>query len=80
MGRIGIAALMLALTGCTSEPMTPEQRELAMQYLLAQQARQAPPPQPYYVPPPAPAPVIVQQRPTNCITNQVGNTMYTNCN
>jgi len=76
MRGLAISAIVLMLGGCASEPMTAEQRQFAMQYLLSQQANKPPPPQPYYVPI-APAP---QQRQTNCITNQVGGTLYTNCN
>lgn len=63
------------LAGCASEPMTDEQRQFAMQYLLAQQANRPPPPQPYYMPPPAPV-----AQPRSCISNVNGNTVYTNCN
>lgn len=63
------------LAGCASEPMTDEQRQMAFQYLMAQQANRPPPPQPYYMPTtPAPA------APRNCISNVNGNTIYTNCN
>jgi len=65
------------LAGCASEPMTDEQRRMAFQYLMAQQANRPPPPQPYYMPVPAPAPVA---QPRNCISNVNGNTIYTNCN
>ena len=67
----------VCLAGCASEPMTDEQRRMAFQYLMAQQANRPPPPQPYYVPVPAPAPVAA---PRNCISNVNGNTVYTNCN
>ncbi|SDK42565.1 hypothetical protein [Bradyrhizobium ottawaense] len=82
MGRfwgkwIAIAVAAGCLAGCASEPMTPEQRAFAAQYLLAQQANRPPPPQPYYMPVPAPAPVA---QPHNCISNVNGNTIYTNCN
>jgi hypothetical protein len=70
----------LLLSGCASEPMTDEQRQFAMQYLLAQANR--PPPQPYVLPMPAPvqpAPVVIQQ-PRNCISTVNGQSIYTNCN
>ena len=79
MGHVGkrVAAVCAAgcLEGCSSEPMTDEQRQMAFQYLMAQQANRPPPPQPYYMPTtPAPA------APRNCISNVNGNTIYTNCN
>jgi hypothetical protein len=74
---VAVACAAASLAGCASEPMTDEQRQFAMQYLLAQQANRPPPPQPYYVPIPAPAPVA---QPRNCISNVNGNTIYTNCN
>ena len=71
MGHVGkwVAAVCAAgcLAGCASEPMTDEQRQMAFQYLMAQQANRPPPPQPYYMP-------------RNCISNVNGNTIYTNCN
>ncbi|WFU52271.1 hypothetical protein QA639_21420 [Bradyrhizobium pachyrhizi] len=76
MKRAFVFGISILLTGCASEPPSAEQRQFAAQWLLAQQARQTPPPQPYYMPT-TPAPT---QRPTNCITNQVGNSLYTNCN
>jgi hypothetical protein len=71
-----VFGLLIPLTGCASEPPTLEQRQFLAQWMLAQQARQPPLPQPYYMPTTS-APT---QRPTNCITNQIGNTLYTNCN
>lgn len=70
----GICAVA-CLAGCASEPMTDEQRQMAFQYLMAQQANRPPPPQPYYMPVPAPV-----AQPRNCISNVNGNTIYTNCN
>lgn len=72
-----LACVAVGLAGCASEPMTPEQRAFAAQYLLAQQANRPPPPQPYYMPT-TPAPV--QVAPMNCNSNVVGNSVYTNCN
>lgn len=77
MKRIIVFGILFLLTGCASEPPSPEQRQFLAQWMLAQQARQPPPPQPYYMPT---TPAQTQQRPTNCITNQVGNSLYTNCN
>lgn len=75
-GKLVVVVCVAAgLAGCASEPMTPEQRAFAAQYLLAQQANRPPPPQPYYMPVPASAPA-----PRNCISNVNGNTIYTNCN
>jgi PBP1b-binding outer membrane lipoprotein LpoB len=72
-----VAAFAATLAGCASEPMTDEQRQMAFQYLMAQQNRPPPPqPQPYYVPV-NPAPVNPS---VNCISNHVGNQTYTNCN
>jgi hypothetical protein len=79
MGKwIAVVCAAGFLAGYASEPMTDEQRQMAFQYLMAQQNRpQAPAPQPYYMPVPAPAPVA---QPRNCISNVNGNTVYTNCN
>jgi hypothetical protein len=69
----------LALAGCASEPMTDEQRQFAMQYLLAR-ANQ-PPPQPYMLPAPAPVQPIQQpiQSPRTCQSYVNGQYINTTC-
>lgn len=72
MRCIAILGAALALSGCATEPMTDEQRQFAMQYLMNR-----PQPQPYVQPMPAP---IQQNSPRNCISSVAGQTIYTNCN
>lgn len=72
MKLAAILGISIILTGCASEPMTDEQRQMAFQYLMARQANQ---PAPYVAPMP-----VAPARPTNCISNQSGSTVYTNCN
>lgn len=67
----GLGALVL-LSGCASEPMTDEQRQFAMQYLLAQQNR--PPPQPYVLPMPAPTQQVQPRTCTSMVNGQMINT------
>lgn len=71
--------LALLLGGCASEPMTDEQRQFAMQYLLAQQAH---PPQPYVLPmPQQPQPYMVPiPHQTNCASTVNGQIINTTCN
>lgn len=75
MKWLGVGLLVSVVAGCASgpsQPMTDEQRQLAMQYLLSRP--QQPQPQPYVLPIPA-APV----RPQQCISNVNGQSIYTNC-
>lgn len=74
MGQLILAICAAAiLSGCASRPMTPEQRQFAAEYFLSQQERYKPP-APYYMPMPAQSPA-----PRNCMSNVIGNTIYTNC-
>jgi cell division septation protein DedD len=72
--------LSFLLTGCASEPMTDEQRAIAMQYLLNR-----PQPQPYVLPMPAPVqPLPVQPAPQvvaprSCQSTINGQTINTTC-
>jgi PBP1b-binding outer membrane lipoprotein LpoB len=72
---------ILLLSGCASQPMTAEQRQFAMQYMLAQGNR--PVPQPYLQPMPAvPAaqPVqLVQPAPRICQSTINGQIINTTC-
>ena len=75
MKQVLIFVVLLSLTGCASEPMTPEQRAIAMQYLMARAAQPPPPqPAPYYMP------TTPSNPPVNCISNRNGNQTYTTCN
>lgn len=64
----------LLLCGCASEPLTDEQRQLAMQYLLNR-----PQPQPYVLPMPAPIQPIQQSAPRMCQSTVNGQTINTTC-
>ena len=75
---VALVAAVSPLMGCASEPMNDQQRQILMQYLAGQQAQQLPVvQQPYYMPTQNVAPY---RAPTNCVTNQSGQTLYTNCN
>jgi hypothetical protein len=79
MRWFGIPLLLgAALAGCSSQPMTPEQRQFAMQYLLNH-----PQPQPYMQPmPPALAvapPVQLQAAPRTCQSIVTGQIINTTC-
>lgn len=73
----GILLAFLTLAGCASEPMTDEQRQFAMQYLLAQANR--PPPQPYVLPMPAPVQPVQQAPMRTCQSMVNGQYITTNC-
>lgn len=67
--------LALLLGGCASEPMTDEQRQLALQYLMNR-----PQPQPYVLPMPPPVqPVQPVQQPRICQSQVNGQTINTTC-
>jgi hypothetical protein len=85
MRVIFVIAAALSLSGCLAN-MSPGERaayDQRVREIQAQQAAEPPPrvlvqPPPQLLPTPAPAPAVMAA-PTNCNTNYIGNTAYTNC-
>jgi len=67
-----LLAVAFFLSGCAPQPLTPEQRAALIQaYQITHAYPLVQPPPLQFAPPP---------RSTNCTTNWIGNTAYTNCN